>query len=251
MNPSGAFSQLIRLQEMHQSKEQYANDPDQMEIHLHDSRAIGRVSSRKSSLRRSISSGSSGVGGSHNSLSFSFSLPGGVGLQEDVQVDESKPKKGFMNWFSSKKQGDVEDGQSNLGKDVPVLRLASLNKPEAPVFILGSIAAVVNGVTFPIFGLLLSSAIGSFYEPPHKLRKDASFWALMYLVLAATCLLVGPTQMYCFAVAGGRLVQRIRSLTFNKVVYQEIGWFDHSENSRSVDGQTSYCFGNRRKTLQG
>jgi len=231
MNPSGAFSQLIRLQEMHQSKEQFANDSDQTEIHLHDSRAIGRVSSRKSSLRRSISSGSSGVGGSHNSVSFSFSLPGGVVLQEDIQVDERKPKKGFMNWFSSKKRGDVEDGQSKVLKDVPVLRLASLNKPEAPVFILGSIAAVVNGVIFPIFGLLLSSAIASFYKPPHQLRKDASFWALMYLVLAATCLLVGPTQMYCFAIAGGRLVQRIRSLTFNKVVYQEIGWFDHSENS--------------------
>ena len=247
MNPSGAYSQLIRLQEMHQSKEQYANDPDQMEIHLHDSKTIGRVSSRKSYLRRSISSGSSGVGGSHNSISFSF--PGGVGLHEDVQVDESKPKKGFMNWFSPKNQGDVEDGQSKVLKDVPVLRLASLNKPEVPVFILGSIAAVVNGVIFPIFGLLLSSVIVSFYESPHKLRKDASFWALMYLVLAATCLIVGPTQMSCFAVAGGRLVRRIRSFTFNKVVYHEIGWFDDSENSRSVDGQTSCCFGNRRKTL--
>jgi ATP-binding cassette subfamily B (MDR/TAP) protein 1 len=37
--------------------------------------------------------------------------------------------------------------------------------------------------------------------------------------------------MYCFAVAGGRLVQRVRSLTFSKVVYQEIGWFDDIENS--------------------
>ena len=204
MNPSGAYSQLISVQEMHQSKEQYANDPDQMEIHLHDSKTIGRVSSRKSYLRRSISSGSSGVGGSHNSVSFSF--PGGVGLHEDVQVDESKPKKGFMNWFSPKNQGDVEDGQSKFLKDVPVLRLASPNKPEVLVFILGSIAAVVNGVIFPIFGLFVSSVIASFYEPPHKLKKYASFWALMYLVLAATCLIVGPTQMYCFAIAGGRLV---------------------------------------------
>ncbi|KAH9291620.1 hypothetical protein KI387_043189 [Taxus chinensis] len=45
------------------------------------------------------------------------------------------------------------------------------------------------------------------------------------------CLIVAPTQMYCFAIAGGRLVQRIRSLTFSKVVYQEIGWFDDNENS--------------------
>jgi len=98
------------------------------------------------------------------------------------------------------------------------------------MFILGSIAAAVNGVTFPVFGLLLSSVIGSLYEPPHKLRKDANFWSLMYVFLAATCLLVAPTQMHCFAVVGGRLVQRVRSLTFSKVVYQEIGWFDDIEN---------------------
>ena len=143
-----------------------------------------------------------------------------------------------MNWFSPKNQGDVEDGQSKVLKDVLVLCLASLNKPEVPVFILGSIAAVVNGVIFPIFGLLLSSVIVIFYEPPHKLRKDASFWALVYLVLVATFLIIGQTQMYCFAVAGSRLVRHIRSLPFNKVVYHEIGWFDDSENSRSVDGQT-------------
>ena len=127
-----------------------------------------------------------------------------------------------MNWFLSKNQGDVEDGQSKLGKDVHVLRLASLNKPKAPMFILGSIAAIVHGVKFPIFSLLLLSVISSFFKPPHKLRKDAHFRALMYLVLEATCLLMGPTQMYCFVVDGGMLLQCIRSLTFNKVVYQEI-----------------------------
>jgi len=51
-----------------------------------------------------------GIGGGCNSVSFSFSLPGGVGFQENVQVEERKPKKGFMNWFLSKNQGDVEDG---------------------------------------------------------------------------------------------------------------------------------------------
>eukprot|EP01018_Ginkgo_biloba_P010083 Gb_35397 [translate_table: standard] len=112
--------------------------------------------------------GSSGVGSSHRSYSFSFALPGG---------------------------GDVEDDQANHGKDVSLFRLASLNKLEFPFFILGSLAAAINGVTFPIFGLLLSSAIYSFFEPHHKLKKYASFWALMYIFL-------------------------------------EIGWFDENEKSR-------------------
>eukprot|EP01018_Ginkgo_biloba_P025298 Gb_32125 [translate_table: standard] len=231
MNPSGAYSQLIRLQGVHQSKEQYVNDPDELEIHQEDSKAASRLGSRKSSLRRSISSGSSGISKSRRSHSFSFALPGGVSIQEDGQAEGNKQKKGLISWFWSKTQGDVEDGQGNHGKDVSLFRLASLNKPEFPVFILGSIAAAINGVTFPIFGLLLSSVIRNFFEPPHKLRKDASFWALMFIVLAVTCFIVAPSQMYCFAVAGGRLVRRIRSLTFEKAVHQEIGWFDENENS--------------------
>ena len=46
MNPSGAYSQLIHLQEVHQSKEHFGNDPNQMEIQLDDSRTIGRVGSQ-------------------------------------------------------------------------------------------------------------------------------------------------------------------------------------------------------------
>jgi hypothetical protein len=40
VNLSEAYSQLIRLQKMHQSKEQYINDPDQMDIHLHDCKQL-------------------------------------------------------------------------------------------------------------------------------------------------------------------------------------------------------------------
>eukprot|EP01018_Ginkgo_biloba_P015755 Gb_28280 [translate_table: standard] len=126
---------------------------------LEDYKDASRLRSRNSSLRQSISSGSSGVGSSHHSYSFSFALPSG---------------------------GDMEDGQANHGKDVSLFRLASLNKLEFPFFILGSVAAAINGVTFPIF------------------------------------------------VVGGRLMRHIRSLTFEKVVHQEIGWFDENEKSSGV-----------------
>lgn len=211
MNPSGAYSQLIHLQEVHQSEDQHSNDPDQHEIHLHNSKYISRAEFRRSTLK-SIINESSGIGGSHRSILFPSAFPGEESLQ------------------------DVEDGQQNLAKDVPLLRLASLNKPEAPVLILGSIAAIVNGCSLPAFALLFSSIMGSFYEAPHNLRKDVGFWSLIIVALAATSFLVTPLQMYCFAVAGGRLVRRIRSLTFQKVVYQEIGWFDHSENSTGAIG---------------
>eukprot|EP01018_Ginkgo_biloba_P030329 Gb_08616 [translate_table: standard] len=231
MNPTGVYSQLIRLQNTHQGGEHSSKDPDELQTHRDDFKAVGGVSSRRLIHRQSMSGGSSSFGIGHHSFSLPFTLPGTSAIQEVVQPEENKQKKSLIGWLWSKSRGDVEDVESNLDKDVSVFRLASLNKPEATIFYLGSIAAAINGMTFPIFGLLLSSIMTAFYEPPHKLRKDANFWALVYVVFAIVNFIVAPLQLYCFAVAGARLVRRLRLMTFEKVVCQEIGWFDEGDNS--------------------
>ena len=72
--------------------------------------------------------------------------------------------------------GEKTEGHSDVVlKKAPIGRLFKLNMPEVPVLLLGSIAASVHGVVFPLFGILMSGIIKSFYEPPHKMRKDTSF----------------------------------------------------------------------------
>jgi ATP-binding cassette, subfamily B (MDR/TAP), member 1 len=73
-----------------------------------------------------------------------------------------------------------------------------------------------------------------FYEPPHQLVKDSRFWASMYVVLASVAFLAIPTEYFFFGWAGGKLIERIRSMTFESVVYQEINWFDEPKNSRFI-----------------
>lgn len=121
-------------------------------------------------------------------------------------------------------------------QEVPLSRLAYLNKPELPVILLGVVAAVVSGIVLPIFGILLSSIIHAFYEPPAKLRKDSRFWSLMFVVLGLVTILSITARAYFCSVAGSKLIQRIRSMSFNKVVNMEIGWFDKSENSSGAIG---------------
>jgi len=150
----------------------------------------------------------------NHSLSVSFSVP----LEIDVQDRSSK-------------NADVE-----IEQEVTLSRLASLNKPEIPVLILGSIASAVSGVIFPIFAILLSNVIKAFYEPPHVLRKDAEFWSSMFLVFGAVYFLSLPLGSYLFSVAGCKLIRRIRLMTFEKVVNMEIEWFDYPENSSRAIG---------------
>ncbi|WCJ22613.1 ABC transporter B family member 11 [Euphorbia peplus] len=124
----------------------------------------------------------------------------------------------------------------NQTLEVPLRRLVYLNKLEIPVLVSGSIFAGINDLIIPIYGILISRVIKSFYEPPSELRKDSKFWAIMVMVLGILSLLASPAQMYLFSVAGSKLIQRIRSICFDKVVHMEVGWFDETENSTGAIG---------------
>ncbi|CAA7402085.1 unnamed protein product [Spirodela intermedia] len=123
-------------------------------------------------------------------------------------------------------------------------RLARLNKPELPVLLLGAAAAAVQGVVFPAFGVLFSSTIRIFFEPPPELRRQSRRVRPMPLrektckaprsqhcLLGVVSLVAVPLKQYLFALAGGKLVIRIRSLSFQKVVNQEMSWFGDPSNS--------------------
>ena len=119
--------------------------------------------------------------------------------------------------------------------NVPLSRVAYLNKPEIPVLIIGAVAAILNGLIFPIFGLLFSGVIKIFFEP-NGLKKDSKFWAIMFMLLGLASFLMSPARSYFFAVAGCKLIRRIRVMCFEKVVNMEVSWFDDPDNSSGAIG---------------
>lgn len=222
-DPEGAYSQLVRLQEgTNHSAEAQTKDSGRVERTGSDvDRYMKRSGSRSLSLRRSISRNSSG---SRHSFNLNFGVLGPINMYENDLREEE--------------EATIQRDNNNKEKrhNVSIARLAYLNKPELPVLLLGALAAGVHGVVFPIFGLLISTAIKIFYEPPSKLRKDSRFWACVYVGLGCVTLICVPMQNYLFGVAGGKLIQRIRSLSFEKVVHQEISWFDDPMNSSGAVG---------------
>ncbi|MBA0834357.1 hypothetical protein Goarm_006717 [Gossypium armourianum] len=212
-DPEGAYSQLIRLQEVKKESEQVA---DVSEV----TPESFRQSSLRRSMKRSISRGSSIGDSSHHSFSVSFGLPTGMNVNDSSTVDTEDPYKQPLK----------------QPLEVPIRRLAYLNKPEIPVLLLGTIAAVANGVILPIYGLLLSHVIETFFKPPDELKKDTRFWALIFMALGLASLLASPARTYFFSIAGCKLIQKIRLMCFSKVVHMEVGWFDEPDNSSGSIG---------------
>ncbi|EPS73347.1 hypothetical protein M569_01408, partial [Genlisea aurea] len=211
-DPEGAYSQLIRLQETHKNEDEFTEELERTSYSGHYSRQGNHTHSHpslRSSTRKS---------GSHRSLSFTRAI--------------SVSSTGFEE---SQLSADHSDDESNH-RNVPLSRLASLNKPEIPILAAGALSAVVNGAIVPFFGILLSFVIKTFFEPPHKLRQDSRFWALMFVLLGAVSFITYPLRTYFFGVAGSRLIRRIRMMCFEKVVNMEVGWFDEAENSSGIIG---------------
>ncbi|KAI3920894.1 hypothetical protein MKW98_015882 [Papaver atlanticum] len=149
------------------------------------------------------------------------------------------PNMSAISSASDREMHILENGNNDerTGKEDQLLRrvsfkqLAYLNKPELVILLLGSIASVIKGLMPPTLGFLFSKIFTTFYEPADELRRDTIFWSLMFLALGCVGLIFIPMQQYLIGIAGGKLVQRIRSMCFEKIVHQEISWFDDNANS--------------------
>uniref|UniRef100_A0A0D9WJC3 MDR-like ABC transporter n=1 Tax=Leersia perrieri TaxID=77586 RepID=A0A0D9WJC3_9ORYZ len=206
-DPNGAYSQLIRLQEAQ------AIDP-----HL-DAGLSGPLNKRSQSIKRSLSRNS--AGSSPRSLNLPFNLHGATELLENDGADSEN--------HSLKNDGKVPK-KGSMG------RLISLNKPEIAILLFGSLAAAIDGAVFPVIGLVLASAVKTFYESVDKREKDATFWGLLCVGMGAIAMISKLANSLLFAIAGGKLIERIRALTFRSIVHQEVSWFDHPANSSGALG---------------
>lgn len=208
-DPNGSYAQLIHLQEENHNFNQHMQ-PDEVSISETPGRSLGKqVSLRKTSI------GGGGTGSPSTKI---------LGLSTEQVSSQG----------TIKKIEPEEPPQQH--QDVPLRRLAYLNKPELPIILLGTIAASACGVTVPICGILLSNAVDTYYGPSSMLKSNASFWSLMFVVIGLASTVFFPARAYFFAVAGSKLVRRVRLMSFDRVIHMEIGWFDNPENSSGAVG---------------
>ncbi|TVT98902.1 hypothetical protein EJB05_55715, partial [Eragrostis curvula] len=211
MDPYGAYSQLIQLQETPDKEEQ------KLDHHISDLRS----QSRSLSLMQSIGRSSAG-----NSSRHSFILP--FDLSTSLEMLE-------RDNTNEKNQQD-ESGDGEVRRKAIIRRLINLNNPEQPILLLGSLAAAVHGVLYPLTGVIVTNAIKTFYEPADKLKKDSKYWSLMCVVLGIISIISILVEYFLFGVAGGKLIKRIRFLSFQSIVHQEVAWFDDPKNSSGALG---------------
>ncbi|KAJ3057974.1 ATP-binding cassette, sub-B (MDR TAP), member 4, partial [Quaeritorhiza haematococci] len=119
-------------------------------------------------------------------------------------------------------------------RSVSFARVLSYNAPEWYLFIVGGLAACVNGIVMPCFALVFSEILEVFGKTGDDLRNGANFWALMFLVLAVAAFVSNLAQVTSFTMSGEKLTRRLRDMCFRSLLRQEIGFFDDPNHSTGI-----------------
>ncbi|CAG8448762.1 17258_t:CDS:10 [Acaulospora morrowiae] len=167
---------------------------------------------------------------------------------EDMKItieDEKRPgmalrkvstKASTIKSIKSVEEIIEEESKEKVKQSAPFTRVFKLQRPEYLMMFFGAISAAVNGAIMPLFSIIFATLLDvlSKTDRPHELRHDANFWALMFLLLAIASFLANFFQNFSFIISGEKLTKRLRTITFEKLLKQDIGYFDDERNSTGV-----------------
>ncbi|KAJ3169077.1 Multidrug resistance protein 1 [Geranomyces variabilis] len=132
---------------------------------------------------------------------------------------------------------DVELGQQPDGKDEKAAptrffrRLLLIHKPEWDLLALGVCAAILSGAIYPVYAIMYGYILEVFtLLDLNEMRREANRWAAGYIVVSFGAGLGNFGVSYLFGKIGERVTTRLRTMLFDAMLRQEVGWFDRDEN---------------------
>eukprot|EP01135_Chromosphaera_perkinsii_P011481 Nk52_evm6s2415 gene=Nk52_evmTU6s2415 len=157
-------------------------------------------------------------------------------------IDEkNKPLSTQLNALISKTSADgcgqkssAADQKDSENVDMSVFsfkRLLDYNNPEMFYIVIGSLCAIGSGFEMPSFAIIFSEMVDVLNRPVDKVEDDSLFWSLMFLAIAVGSGFFNFFRVYYLTLAGAYLTNRLRELTFDRIITMDIAWFDESENA--------------------
>lgn len=171
-------------------------------------------------------------------------------LQREISVarmvSKYSKKESIVSREESKLSRDLSKKEEGLwishvqGKPPGVREVLKYTKEDWWVLLIGVISSVFVGGIFPTIGVLIAQFTGTFYEyddtltaaenADHLTDKTGKL-ALFFVGFAFLAFLVEVGQEYSFGYAGERLIARMRRLLFQKILHQDMEFFDAPQNT--------------------
>ncbi|KAG6551372.1 hypothetical protein Mapa_007018 [Marchantia paleacea] len=213
-DPNGAYTALVRLQEMAATKGDAGSGSMKRAISGRQSQLLSRSGSRSGS--RGASRGHSLGGGGSFSLFRSGSVRSTTSVEEsdvggrDIDLPPLPPPQGALK------------------------RLIAMSKHDWIYGVFGAIGSICAGGINPAFALIVSQVLNAYYNKDFEvMKKEVSKWALVFVGIGLATPVVYLCQHYSLGVLGENLVKTVRVRMFGAILRNEMAWFDQDENNSS------------------
>ena len=105
-------------------------------------------------------------------------------------------------------------------------------RDERPFVALGVVGSAIGGATQPLLGFLMAEFLVAFFNhSTSHMRREARFWALMFVAMAGVAAIGELWKSYGLSRAAERVVRDVRTKSFEAMVRQPISWHDAPERS--------------------
>ncbi|KAK8054423.1 ABC multidrug transporter Mdr1 [Apiospora saccharicola] len=112
--------------------------------------------------------------------------------------------------------------------------VASFNRKELKLILLGVVFVVLAGCAQPAQAVLYAKAITAITLSSGQLdtlQRDTNFWALMLMALGLAQLFLYAIQGTCLGISSEKLTSRARGMAFRTMLRQDVAFFDRDENT--------------------
>lgn len=154
---------------------------------------------------------------------------------DDLNVGEKLNRTGTERSASSMaltSKKPAAEGDYSLWTLIKVI--GRFNRKEYRQMLAGLFFCILAGGGNPTQAVFFAKSIVALSLPPSqydKVRRDANFWSLMFLMLSISEFIAYAGQGIAFAYCSERLIHRARYQAFRSMLRQDIQFFDKEENS--------------------
>ncbi|KAF9544437.1 Multidrug resistance protein 1 [Mortierella hygrophila] len=173
-----------------------------------------RTSTRLSGLLRRMSSHHSATGSEKNVEEVVLEIP------EDEETAMAREKKEAARKLKLQK--------------APISRTIGYLRGDVSLCVLGIFFAIIQGATFPLMSQVMSRAITTLTkrdEIGYDYTGDANKFALLFVATAVVAFTGFCFGLMLLLITGEKLTRKMRLLSYQAILGQEIAFFDRPENS--------------------
>ncbi|KAF9930602.1 Multidrug resistance protein 1 [Linnemannia zychae] len=142
-----------------------------------------------------------------------------VAVPETAEEAETRLAKEHKAWIKAQK--------------APITRVLKSMRPEWGLIAIGAILSGAAGVVFPLFAKFFGQVMIILNQVPRpdNFVSESDNNALMFVVIGIGSMITTGGAIVIFEYVGESMARRMRTLSFQAILSQEMGFFDKEENS--------------------